>query len=443
MNIVQRALAELLNKKQAGITVPSDVLEQMAKGVTVADVQASLPDSTTKLIKIIRQVVKHGSVDPNALPVLQKVAKAHVVVEEPSDPDVDPEILFNWIVQLLLGDKEGLAWIDETYNAQASKEVSGFLVTKGLDGGYYWFGWATNKWEDREGEILTDAAHRDFLNYLDENPDQAPELWSWHTPGTAREAKADWWDYANGFFLYGGPLTEAEARPYLDGTIKTERIGMSHGFYVLERNGRFITKYRTFEVSELPHDVAANPFTEFSVMREESMKFSDRKRAFLVSRHGEETVEKLEAAGENREKVLEELGINWKETSDAYEAELEAQFAQKVAAATEPAVKQVVTQVLEALNVEGLQTALKGLYDEVQAAKALQAKVEELQAEVTALKATEDSRIAEALTPAAPFEWGFSVQQAKAKPETVEAAKKQATGEMDWLANLNPFGGGN
>jgi len=157
------------------------------------------------------------------------------------------------------------------------KTGNSFVVHKELDGTFRWFGIVTNKWKDREGETLTDMAHVEFKNFLDQHPEYAPELWTWHTPGSARKHKADWWEYTSGFFLYSGVLTEAEAKVYEKNI--GEPIGMSHGFYVLEKVGPYILKYRTFEVSELPLANAANGFTSFSRIKEEGHMFSQRKRS--------------------------------------------------------------------------------------------------------------------------------------------------------------------
>lgn len=423
------------------IPVPQEIISTMERGLAIADVQDDLPPDITRLVKEIRRIVRTKQINSEQIVFITK----YIENEPIKEPEWQGEIgenewvnLIKWLIQTLVGesgDGRGYSWLRQQNQIVQAKHLSGFFVTKGLDGQYRWFGWVTNKWEDRDGEILTDAAHKDFLAFLDKHPEAAPELWSWHTPGTARQNRADWWDYTNGFVLFSGPLTEKEAQPYIKGEVKKERIGMSHGFHVLSRDGRFITRYRTFEVSELPHDVAANPFTDFKIMEEEEM-FSDRKRAFLVERFGEDVVAKLEQETEGREKMLHELGINWKEVSAEYEAELEEAFAQRVAKATEPAIKEVAAKVIEAMNVEGLHSALKGLFQDVEALKSVVGEVKELREMVEHLRESEDARIAKAIAPPAPFDWNFSVQKAKANPEKVEKEVDAARGQMDWLAGF-------
>lgn len=321
-----------------------------------------------------------------------------------------------------------------------------FAVFKDNDGNYRWFGWVTNKFKDRDGDILTDSAHIEFYNFLNANPEYAPELWTWHTPGTARKMKADWWEYANGFFMYSGILNEDEADAFLNSDNDDVEVGMSHGFYVLEKVGNYILKYRTFEVSELPLEKAANPFTNFTVKEDLKKMFSVSKRAYLVSRFGEEATAKLEQDTENKEAVLTELGVNWKEVNEQYELEIEAKLAERVADASKGTVKAIMSQVVEALNIPGLQETLKALNDKVDEAASLAVRVGEIEASIKHLLETEDERIAKAITPAEPFSWDLrptkkeAVNVADLTDEIREEVEK-ASGKFDWLSNMSPLGG--
>lgn len=326
-------------------------------------------------------------------------------------------------------------------------EETGFLVEKGLDGKYRWFAWVSNKWEDREGEILTDSAHKEYIAFLDANPGFAPELWLWHTPGTAHENKADWWEYKNGFLMFSGVLTDEEAKPYVNKTITPEPMGVSHGFYKYGGYGRYITKYRTFEISPLPLDRAANSHTGFNLLMEEEMDkgFDPRRRQFLVERLGEEKVATIETATENREKVLQELGVDWKELNEQYEAEIAEEKAVAAEKAAKPIVEEVVEGVVKAMNLEGLQAVLKSMNDRLEVVPALEAKLAELEAEVTALKQLDDERITKMFAPIEPMAWDLSVtaeEKAVAAEQTAEEIVEKASQEgFQWLANLNPLGG--
>jgi hypothetical protein len=329
--------------------------------------------------------------------------------------------------------------LDIIFGSQEKELEMSFVVFKQKGGKARWFGWTTNKFEDRDGEILTDAAHVEFREYLDNNPDKAPELWIWHTPGTARKNKVDWWEYSNGFFMYSGMLEADEIPPS-----SKEILGMSHGFYVIERQGRYITKYRTFEVSELPQENAANPYTGFQIKEDMNM-FTQRKRQFLVDRLGEEVVAKLENDTEAKERALEEVGADWKELNIQYEQEMETALAEKIAKASDDKSKNIVAQVLEALNIEGLQETLKALHGRIDQVAGVEDRVVKIEDAINHLLESEDARIAKALTPVEPFDWTLRPSQSK---ETVreedltndeQAAVKEISGQLDWMRGLVPF----
>lgn len=312
-----------------------------------------------------------------------------------------------------------------------------FTVFKEVDSeDYRWFGWVTNKWEDRDSDILTDAAHIEFMSFLDSHPELAPELWIWHTKGTARTHKADWWDYANGFVMYSGKLTPSEAMPYIDGKLKHQRVGMSHGFYVLKRYGKLITQYRTFEVSELPIEVAANVYTAFDVQGENKQKmFTNRKRSFLIQRLGSELTTQLEADTESAEKMLLEQGINYKELNMAYEAELENEFANRIKAHASELAKtlldQMVADLVSQLDFSGLQEKMLLLHSGIEAQAEQVAKIQNLEEAVAWLLKTEKERLEAVTSPEQPV-YQYSVKSG--------VTTDQVGNHYDWLANLNPMG---
>lgn len=214
-------------------------------------------------------------------------------------------------------------WLMGRKDQPAHESSSGFKVVSGQDGEPYWFGWVSNKYRDistrphPQGEIFTEAAHKEFVAHLDAHPEAAPELWTWHVPGTARKARADWWEYADGFLMMSGPLTEDEAKAF----DPDEALGMSHGFYVLDRDAAngYINQYRTYEVTELLPDAAANPFTNFDVWRKElaTMAFSEKQRSLLVKRFGEAKVAELEKDTSAMNKALEQIGWESKDKGQA------------------------------------------------------------------------------------------------------------------------------
>jgi len=149
----------------------------------------------------------------------------------------------------------------------SKKKKNAIVVQKDSEGNWRWIGWVSNNFKDLEGDIISEAAHKEYVGWLDEvtqtKPMLTPEFRVWHTPGTARKSRVDWWSYTNGFLLMSAMLTEKEATSLMAKMLEQD-LGMSHGFLVLGRDlqdHRVITKYRTFEVSDLPLQMAANPWT--------------------------------------------------------------------------------------------------------------------------------------------------------------------------------------
>ncbi len=208
--------------------------------------------------------------------------------------------------------------------AVKAAENSGFRIFKDAEGDWRWFGWATNKWRDRDshadplhgGEILTEAAHQEFIVWVDKNPARrTPALWPWHTKEGAHEQRADWMDYADGFLCLSGPLSAEEAKA-ITRVANEFDLGMSHGFYAISRDRKngHITKYRAFEVSYLPLEDAANPWTDFVTIEKEvdEMGFSDSKRRMLALLAGEEFTAEVESETAAKAEMLEQAGIDSK-----------------------------------------------------------------------------------------------------------------------------------
>lgn len=306
-----------------------------------------------------------------------------------------------------------------------------FQVFKGLDGTYYALGRMTNKWRDVDyakhpkGEILTDAAHKEFMAFLDTHPDQAPELWTWHTPGTARKARAEWWAYADGFVSLLWPLDEAEAKQFAP----DETLAMSHGFYALAREPQdgLITQYRTFEGSELPPDWVANPWTSLEMLKEaKAMAFTQQQRAHLVKRFGEEKVAAIEADSANLAKALDALGIESKSAAPAAAAAAgPGSPAQEPAAASDPEAAFEAVKAL--LNVDELRAYLGALKSQADQVPALVKQVADLTEKVAELAKSDDEKLAAKIAPKIqPISWGY---QASADEKSVLSAEEQAAFE--------------
>lgn len=293
------------------------------------------------------------------------------------------------------------------------KDFSPFLIYKDAKGNFRYVAVVTNNYQDRDQDIITEEAHKEFMEFLDKNPDNAPELWIWHTPGTAHKSRADFWAYENGFVIYSGILTKEEAEA-AERAKSGKEIGMSHGLNVLSRgqSPKLITQYRTFEISYLPLERASNPWTAWSIIQKEVEQMNEDKKKFLVQTLGAEVTEALIADTAKAKAVLDALGVESKET-DVSQSQPQAT----------PSIDEIVKAVSDKLGMEKLSELLVGV----------DATLTELKADNTNTKATlerltktDDEKIAEAVqvTPATQYMW-LTKAMSQAEKTVVDETKPE------------------
>lgn len=193
-------------------------------------------------------------------------------------------------------------------------EQNSIIVEKDVSGGYRAILWPTNNFIDRDGEIISDQAHRNYVEWVNKNMDFAPLYMTWHVPGSERMSKMDFVGYEKGFVLMSCPLEEDEARAILN-MQKEVDIGLSIGGLATQRDSQspnVITEYFIVEVSDLPLERAANPFTEFSaiVTKEADMK---NQLEYLSGIVGEDKAKQLLEKAGLAQKILRQEGIAEKE----------------------------------------------------------------------------------------------------------------------------------
>jgi hypothetical protein len=280
----------------------------------------------------------------------------------------------------------------------AKVKSTGFVIEKDLQGNFRWLGWVSNKWRDRDikahpqGEILAEASHKEFIDWVYEKADERmPELWLWHTFGTAMKSGADWLDYADGYLLESGKLTEAEA-VMLTKMADEYDLAMSHSFLRLgyDKETGVITQYRSFESSVLPREHVANEWTDFATFsKEDKEMFSEERRKFLIDALGEERVSELEESTGEMAKELKAMGIEFKE-----KAEDEKPKEKEKEAAKGTSVVNVNVDTDELIEKIGLVALSDLLQKQDETIKALTEKIAEL-------SKTDDEKIAKKMTPKA------------------------------------------
>lgn len=269
----------------------------------------------------------------------------------------------------------------------AIKEMAGaFRAFKDAKGNWRWMTLTSNIWRDRDGEILSGAAHEANVAYTDRTKEM-PDLRLWHVPGS-RVGVADWIDFAHGFLLHSG--TFDKGMEDVAESLSKEAQGVSHGFYHDKNEESDVYPwYRDFEASILPPNRAANEWTEFTAdnTKEVVMGLSEDKRAYLVEHMGEERVVAIEKGLEEKEAELKAGSIDFKEV-----------LAQAIEATPEGGAKPADgDKGGESDSGAKLLEALTKLSDQVEGIAKAQG---EQATEIKALQATDDAKIAAKMEPA-------------------------------------------
>lgn len=143
-----------------------------------------------------------------------------------------------------------------------------------------------------------------------------PSLFYWHQP-EFKHGKAFFVDRIGHTVFAVGEFDNTPAAQAMKAYYKQNNPeGVSHGFlYPSERliDGVY-TYYDTFEISPLPPDVAANPYTAFSsIEATKEMTITAEKKQQLINRLGAETVSQILGEADSRSKALEALGVQFKD----------------------------------------------------------------------------------------------------------------------------------
>jgi hypothetical protein len=246
-------------------------------------------------------------------------------------------------------------------------------IVKQADGRMRWYARYSNNFKDRDGEIITEAAHKEYVDWA-ASGGVYPELWLWHTPGT-RFGQADWLDYASGFTHASGLVDNTDGAMEVVGALRDKELGVSHGM-LCSQQGNLITKYRSFEISVLPLERASVWTTAFNVDNKETqMAFTPEKRTFLVSALGEDRVKALEANTDAAVGALKQLGVEYKsaEAVEAVAAEEASEgfktLAGQISELTNMVKELAAAQVAQAAVVKELQKPIEDQLDDAFLAK--------------------------------------------------------------------------
>ena len=285
-----------------------------------------------------------------------------------------------------------------------------FTLHKMSDGTYRWLAIFSNKYRDEDcpPEILSEAAHLDFVKAIDDGAYPLPELWLFHIPGTRwgiTELVA--YDTANGFSLAAGTVDKGkEAVAEALNSLPPEKVGVSHGMpreEILrdETDTSVLVRYRSKEISPLPLAMAANKLTSFGV---KEMEITKEKEEKLREQWGDKLVDSISEFLDLKGVQAKELNMEFKEEEkEPVEAEVEAETEEAVE--TETPVEEVKEDATEVepepvLTKEEVADAISFMTDNLTKAyqetmTPLMERIATLEAEVAHLKSTDEEKVAE------------------------------------------------
>lgn len=163
------------------------------------------------------------------------------------------------------------------FNPFKKKERGEFYVFKDANDQLRWVAMHTNKYVDRETEIIASFAHKEFVEAVDAGRWPYPELWVWHASPSSVVGKADFlhFDDDTGIMLSSGTFLKSKEHVATGLASYPYPLRTSHGMpedcviYQQVEKGinepDVIVWYRTREISPLPLGAEANQLTSFAI----------------------------------------------------------------------------------------------------------------------------------------------------------------------------------
>lgn len=224
-------------------------------------------------------------------------------------------------------------------------------IIEKADGTIAFIGSFTNNIMDKHGDILSLNSHVDFVTRFDEGKVGEIPLYFWHIPVKIGMAQAFAVDESTGFVYVAGVFEKGYNKLAKDLSASGVALGMSHSvraedvFYNTMDGA--IEIYTPFEVSVLPAERAANPFTIFSIEGGTMKQLSEAKKSEMAGIIGEDSLNSLLAKAGERAEVAGNMGLPTKDE----DGESMADHANAVAEASEE------SNVVEASGEESVEKA--------------------------------------------------------------------------------------
>lgn len=294
-------------------------------------------------------------------------------------------------------------------------------IFKDIAGGMWFMGVYSNNFEDKVGDILTEASHEEYAQWLKSTgvkppitvihqPQYSPVFHLVHmlalldgsitTDEFNANLKSIYEPFAiaetttvvpmNGFTFVIGKVYDSK-RDLVERLLpQLKTWGMSHGFIRLQTNGKIINKYRTFEFSVLPTEFAANWATSVGLITKggkepmnDILKSLSPEDQAALQELLDSPVDELEAGTSKAREILTNL-LASKQVEVPEVAEVEV-------APVVPDMVALRGQIMEDLKVEELVATLKTVGERIQAQDQ---RIEELTTQLKAVQTSEDEKIA-------------------------------------------------
>ena len=308
------------------------------------------------------------------------------------------------------------------FKSEKSEQNGAFTAVKQADGRYRWVAvYSDTNW-DREKERFTEDAHRDYVDWVDQTKN-FPDLRLWHLPGTTI-GQTDMIDMDSHGYMVATGLIDIGKEYVVENLRKSSKVlGISHGFYIKSLiNGEYSKGYRTYEISVLPWEKAANENTGFFA-GEETPMLTPEKKAFIATTLGDTFATKLEATLAEASSKAKEKGVSFKELMEAvYDSAPEVK---SEAPATTPVDTAAIVDQLKAYfepKFAEVSTTLKS-YDE----------------KLSKLEESDDDKISKAMSQKKGFNPTEDLStQSNGNDKEIKAARAEMSKKEDGIFNLPP-----
>lgn len=287
--------------------------------------------------------------------------------------------------------RDRLAKVKDFEDVEWGEYPGSFSAFKDASGTWRWTAIWSNHYQDRDGETFSADAHKDYEAYVDREK-AYPELLGWHEPG-ARVGVADGVAYDDrGFMLAAGTFDPA-MMDVAERLASMKGVGCSHGYFWRKSDlvDGVYRRYRTREISFLPVERAANPLTSFTATGQEDSMLNPQKKEWLTGVLGSDRVAALEGTVQLLADKAAAEGLSFKELF----ADGPTPPPAAVTSPARPPPSSPAGDTTEALK-EVFAAALAPVAAQL---NEIQATIKAHDEAITALRASDDQKIAAAMSP--------------------------------------------